>query len=205
MNVMHQARAACAALAIAVATAAAAIELPPLDPKDPQMSDRKALRDILAATEQAFNKVDVEAVIKVLDKDAVVVWQDGVRTTSHEQVREHYKQTFQGAGAILKSIDIKAAAGGPARFYGDSNAVAFGTTKEIYQLVAGGAVTLDGLWTAHLVKRDGAWKATALHFSTNPFDNDVIRQAGRLSWMLGAGGILIGLLLGWLLMRRRRS
>jgi uncharacterized protein (TIGR02246 family) len=184
--------------------AACAADMPALDPKDPRFKDRKALRDLLTATEQAFNKADVEAVIGVLDKDAVVVWQDGVRTASHDELRQHYKQTFQGPGAILRSLDIKASLAGPARFYGANQAIAYGNTKEAYQLIGGGSVALDGLWTTHVVKQDGKWKVTALHFSTNPFDNEVIRKAGRLWWYVGAGGLSIGLLVGWLFGRRRK-
>jgi ketosteroid isomerase-like protein len=192
-------------IAFVMTGAATAAQMKPLDPKDPRAADRKALRDLLEKTEQAFNKVDVEAVISVLSKDAVVVWQDGHRTTNHDEVRAHYKRTFQGAGAILKSLDIKATLGGSALFYGNSNAVAYGTTKENYQLVAGTKVSLDGLWTTHVVKRDGKWYVASLHFSINPFDNEVLRKAGQASWLFGGGGIALGLLAGWLVGRRRKA
>jgi ketosteroid isomerase-like protein len=206
MQSSHTLKNAGIALLLAFTAAAAlAADMPGLDPKDPRFEDRKALRDLLVATEHAFNKIDVEGVIGVLADDAVVVWQDGVRTVSHDEVRQHYKQTFQGAGAVLKSLDIKAALAGPARFYGANQAVAYGTTKETYQLVAGGKVGLDGLWTTHVAKQDGKWKVTALHFSTNPFDNDVIRKAGQASWIFGMLGIVIGLVAGWFAGRRRKA
>ncbi len=194
------------ALALALAGTLHAADMPALDPNDPRVGDRKALREMLIATEQAFNKVDLDAVLRVLEKDAVVVWQDGVRTTGHDQVREHYKRTFQGAGgAILKSMSIKAALSAPAHFYGEQYAVAYGTTKENYDLVGGSTVSLDGLWTSHVAKRDGAWKITALHFSTNPFDNDVLRKAGHAAWIFGIVGAAAGLIVGWLLGRRRKT
>ena len=206
MKTKHNWKGAILALALALLEAGAkAADMPTLDPNDSRVADRKALRDVLVLTEQAFNKIDVEAVIGVLEKDAIVVWQDAVRTISHQQVRDHYKQTFQGVGAILKSLDIKATLGGPARFYGDDQAVAYGTTRETYQLVAGGTVALDGLWTTHVAKRDGKWKITALHFSTNPFDNDIVKKAGQASWLFGIVGIVVGLLLGWLIGRRRKA
>ncbi len=67
-------------------------------------------------------------------------------------------------------------------------------------------VALDGLWTTHLAKSDGNWKVTALHFSTNPFANDVVRQAGQAGgWLFAGAGLLAGLVLGWLVGRRRKS
>lgn len=183
--------------------AAYAAEMPPLDPNDPRLADRQALRDLLVATEKAFNKLDVEAVIRALVPDAVIVWQDSHRSLSHDDVREHYKRTFQGAGAILKSVDVKATLGGPARFYGDEHAVAYGTTRENYELVGGVRVAIDGLWTADMVKRDGKWLVATLHFSTNPFDNDILQKAKRLAWILGGVGLLIGLVAGWLSARWR--
>ncbi len=184
---------------------ARAADMPPLDPQDSRVADRKALRDLLSSVEQAFNRIDVEGVIGVLDKEAVVSWQDGVRTVNHDQVRDHYKNTFQGPGAILKSLDIKATLAGPARFYGDNQAVAYGTTKESYELVGGGKVQIDGLWTTHVAKRDGRWTVTALHFSTNPFDNPVVRKAAQAAWWFGAVGVVVGLVLGWLISRRRKT
>ncbi len=97
------------ATGVAVAAVVEAASFPALDPNDVRVADRKAMRDLLITVERAFNKVDVDAVIGVLEKDAVVVWQDAVRTASHQQVRDHYKRTFEGAGgAILRSMSIKA-------------------------------------------------------------------------------------------------
>ena len=206
MGIKQKAPYAGLVIALAAAGLAQAADMPALDPNDLRIGDRKALRDLLLKTEQAFNKVDVDAVIGVLDKDAVVVWQDAVRTASHQQVRDHYKRTFEGAGgAILKSMSIKAALTAPARFYGNDYAIAYGTTKENYELVGGLKVSLDGLWTTHLAKHDGAWKVTALHFSTNPFANDVVRQAGQSGWIFGVVGVVAGLVLGWLIGRRRKA
>jgi len=191
--------------ALGFALVARAADMPPLDPQDSRVADRTALRDLLNSMEQAFNKIDVEGVIGALDKEAVVSWQDGVRTVNHDQVRDHYKNTFQGPGAILKSLNIKATLGGPARFYGDDQAVAYGTTKESYELVGGGKVQIEGLLTTHVAKRGGKWIVTALHFSTNPFDNPVVRKAGELAWWFGLVGVVAGLALGWLIGRRRKT
>ncbi|HSE01152.1 MAG TPA: nuclear transport factor 2 family protein [Burkholderiales bacterium] len=192
-------------IAFAMTGTTIAAQMKPLGANDPRAADRKELRDLLEKTEQAFNKVDVEAVIGVLAKDAVVVWQDGRRTTNHDEVRDHYKRTFQGAGAILKSLDIQATLGAPALFYGGNNAVAYGTTRENYQLIAGTKVSLDGLWTAHVIKQNGKWSVASLHFSINPFDNEVLRKAEQAAWLFGGGGIALGLLAGWLLGRRRNA
>ena len=189
---------------IALAPAICAAAEPPLDPNDPRAEDRKALRELLARTEQAFNKLDVEAVLGVLDKDAVVVWQDGHRTRSHAEVREHYKRIFAGPGALVKSVQISAAIGAPARFYGADHAIAYGDTKEKYEMVGGGLVALDGLWSTHLVKRDGVWRADSLHFSTNPFGNQALEKLQQLAWIAGAVGAVAGLIIGWFLGSRRR-
>lgn len=194
------------ALVAVLVTPAIAADMPKLDPNDPRAKDRLALRDMLVGAERALNKLDVEAMIELLTDDAVVVWVDNNRTLGKSELREYHKRMVGGAGALLKSIEVKATLDGPARFHGEDSIVAFGSTKESYELVGGTKVTIDGKWTAVCVKVDGKWKAASMHFSTNPFDNDISRQAAKLSWVFGAGGIIAGLVLGWLaarLMRRK--
>jgi len=175
-----------------------AADMPPLDPNDPRVADRKTMRDILVATEQAFNALDVEAVLRVLAKDVVVVWQDGHTSTSHDDIRQHYTRTFQGTAGILKSLRMQATVSGPARFHGEDHAVVYGTTQENYTLIGGVQIPIQGLWTATMTRRAGAWEAVALHLSTNPFDNAVLHKARQMGWLLGTLGLVLGVAIGWL-------
>ena len=89
-------------------------------------------------------------------------------------------------------------------FYGDS-AVAWGTTVETYELSDGLKFTLNANWSTTIVKKDGDWKIAALHFSTNLFDNPLLRNAERLVWIAGLVGLLAGVLAAWLLSRWLRK
>jgi cellobiose-specific phosphotransferase system component IIC len=55
-----------------------------------------------------------------------------------------------------------------------------------------------------VVKKDGVWKAASIHFSTNVLDNAILNRVRDMLWWIGGGGVLLGLVIGWLIGKRRR-
>jgi hypothetical protein len=109
---------------------------------------------------------------------------------------------IKGATPIVRKLTTTATLGGPAVFYGDT-AIAFGTTVDRFELTDGLDFTLNANWSTTVVKTDGQWRVAALHFSTNLFDNALLNAARRLAMYAAGGAFLLGIVLTWLVMRKR--
>lgn len=185
----------------AVAWAATA---PPLDPAGGRVEDRQALRVLLEKVEKAIASLDIDSTLSLMQPEIIVTWQNAEVSKGHEQVRAYHNRMVKNANPIVKAYSVKATLSAPAVFYGDS-AVAWGTTVETYELSDGLKFTLKANWSTTIVKKDGDWKIAALHFSTNLFDNPLLRKAERLVWIAGLVGLLAGVLAAWLLSRWLRK
>ena len=173
----------------------------PTPAEHPAHKELRALKDELTA---AFNKRDLDALLKHLHKDVVVTWQNAVVSRGHKGVRDYYDKMLVGDKSIV--IDVKSAptVAELSVLYGGENAataIAYGTLNDEYKLRDGLEVKLDSVWSATLVKEDGRWLIADFHASTNTFDNAVMTIAVKKTMtMAGGGGIAAGLLLGIVLM-----
>ena len=183
---------------------AQAATVPQLDPAGGRVEDRQQLRELLDAMERGISALDIEALLKLTQPDVVITWQNAEVSRGHEQVRAHYDRMIKGGAPIVRKFSTKATLGGPAAFYGDS-AVAYGTNVDRYELADGLAFTLKANWSTTAVKVDGQWKVAALHFSTNLFDNALLKAAERFAWYAACAALLLGVVLTWLVMRLRRK
>lgn len=188
---------------LGIGPAARAATTPALDPAGGRLEDRQQLRVLLDAMEAGISKLDIEALLKLTQPDVVITWQNAEVSRGHAQVRAYYDRMMKGGAPIVRKFSTKATLGGPAVFYGDS-AVAYGTNVDSYELAEGLAFTLNANWSTTIVKADGQWKVAALHFSTNLFDNALLDAAKRFTWYAAGGALLLGLALGWLVLRMRR-
>lgn len=181
-----------------------AASAPPLDPAGGRVEDRQALRNLLDRIEKATSSLDIDGATALMHPDVIVTWQNAEVSKGHEQIRAYYSRMIKGATPIVKAYSVKAMLGGPAVFHGDS-AIAWGTTVETYELSDGLKFTLNANWSTTIVKKEGDWKIAALHFSTNLFDNPLLKNAERLVWIAGLAGLLAGVLAAWLLSRLLRK
>jgi hypothetical protein len=172
---------------------------------DPHEADRQALRDLLVEIERAINANDIASLLPYLDDNVVITHQNAHVAHGRQAVVSYNEKMTQGPDAPIKKLTTKATIGGPAYFHGDDTAIGYGTAVDQVELQSGQSFTLDVAWSATLIKRAGAWKAAAIHFSTNVLDNAILRQARKLIWWAAAGGVLLGLVVGWLLGRRRQA
>lgn len=160
---------------------------------DPREGDRQLLRGILADVEKSLNNKDFSLVLKHLHPDAVVTYYNAEVTRNHAEAEAYFQRMIVDTNAVVKEFTTVASIGAPALFYGNT-AVAWGTTAETYTLATGLEFRLDGNWTVTLQKTDDQWKIIALHFSTNLFDNPLLNNAKRFSWIVGVVAFLSGLL-----------
>jgi len=172
---------------------------------DPHEADRKILRELLANVERAINENDISQLLPYLDDDIIITHQNAHVAKGKNEVIRYNEEMTKGPDAPIKKLTTKATHGGPAYFHGDDMAIGYGTAVDRVELNSGQTFTLNVAWTASLVKKQGTWKAASIHFSTNVLDNAILRKVRNTIWWIGGGGIVLGLVIGWLIGRRRRS
>ena len=169
----------------------------------PASDDLKQIDELRHGLADAFNHRDIDAMLRYLDPDVVVVWQNGEINQGPEAVRQYYNRMMvQG---VVKSVTFDPVV--QDRACHGNMCVSVGTLQDTFTLNDGRVLPLNSRWTATVLKSDGGvWKIAAFHASANVFDNPVINLAAhKMGMIAGGGGLLLGLALGALLFRRRNA
>jgi uncharacterized protein (TIGR02246 family) len=177
----------------------------PVPKEDPAHQELRALKEHIL---EAFNKKDIDTMLKYVHPNVVVTWQDARVSRGHDGIRNYYKEMLEGPNRRVQSVTARANVDELTILYGDSNGLAFGTLDQDFTLTDGRVFPLNSRWTAHVVKDDnGQWVVSGLHASANIFDNGVLHLALRKTalWTgigAGVGGLVVGAIVCSLLRRR---
>ncbi len=165
------------------------------------------LRQAIALVESSINSGDYEKMLPVLSNDlrATPITQEFVH--GKEGVVPYFKNWF-GDDKFLKRLTISFTADTETELSADRTwGVAYGKGLEKYILSDGRSYDFPTRWTATVVLEDGHWKIRTIHIGTDFIDNPLINEAkGAINKALygaGGGGLLIGLILGFFLFRRK--
>lgn len=169
---------------------------------DPYETDRQQMRNMLAEVERGINERDISLILNYMDDNVIITHQNAHVAKGKAEVKSYNEKMMSGPKATIKSLTTKASVGGPAIFHGDS-AIAYGTAIDNIELTSGKKFQLKVAWTASLVKKEGQWKASAIHFSTNALDNAILNMTRSYIWYGTGGGAVLGLILGWFFGRRK--
>jgi uncharacterized protein (TIGR02246 family) len=172
-------------------------------PEDPTHEELRALRRELV---EAVNKNDLEGLLTHLDQNVIVTWLNGEVSRGPEEVRAYYDRMMKGPKPIVKSITIDPTVDDLTHLYGNTG-VAYGSSRDHFQLTDGQDFVVPTRWSATVVKKDGKWLIANFHASTNMFDNPVLMLAiKRTALWVGVIAGLVGLIVGgigaWFLRRR---
>jgi len=177
------------------------------EPENPAHDELRELRKNLV---DAIGKADVDGILAQLSPDVVVTWLNGEQSRGTNQVREYYERMMKGDKPIVKSFtmeDVKVQE--KTQLYGDKSGMAYGSAKSHFVLTDGREFTVEGPWTAVLVKEGGTWQIAALHTSVNMFDNPILGIVTKwMTWAAagaGALGLLVGLAVMAILKRRPKA
>jgi hypothetical protein len=114
---------------------------------------------------------------------------------------------FHSKSALISSLKTEPKADIPARFIDANTAICYGSSQDIYTLSSGKVVEMDVRWSATVVKENGIWKVALAHVGTDFLDNPVlngIRGATKIVGLVAAaGGLVAGLVIGWIVFRRK--
>jgi uncharacterized protein (TIGR02246 family) len=176
----------------------------PLAAAEPNADIHNALRALRARALDAANKRDVEGVLATMHPNVVVTWQNAEVSHGRDAVRKYLERMLKGPDAIVKTYHADFEVDDLTQLYGPNTGIAWGSSTETYDLGRGEHFVLHGRWTATLVNENGQWLVASLHTSTNLFDNPLLRSTKNALWLGVAIAAVVGLLLGWLIGRRRR-
>jgi ketosteroid isomerase-like protein len=177
--------------------------------EEPDHEIHQELRGILTTVQTAVNTGNYDAMLPVLSKDirATTITQEVM--SGHEQVSAYFKHWF-GPGGFLKKLDMTFTADALTELSPDKTwGVVRGSGMERYTLADGRQYDMPTRWTATVVKEaDGKWRLRTIHFGTNFLDNPILTEAKRAvvkyAAVAGGAGLVLGLLSGFLLGRRKQ-
>jgi len=165
--------------------------------EDPAHNELRTLRTEVI---EAITKGDFEGVIRHVHTNAVVTWQNNDVCRGHQGLRDFFnrmgKDAFKGYKTPPTPDELTILHG--------NTGVSFGQTVAQYKLL-GKDLELKSRWTATLVKENGRWLLASYHVSMNVLDNPLL-NAAKGGLLLAAGGAAVaGLIVGWLLGKRKKA
>ena len=170
--------------------------------------DTELAHDELRALKQdvtdAVNNANWEALPALLSENVIVTWMDGTCSHGRDEVLEYMKSKTEGDSPIVDSFKISVDVTDLADFHGPSTATAYGMANSEFVL-RGRTMALTGPWSGTVIRDGGEWKIAQIHASIGVFDSPLLAWAWRFAWIIGAIALFVGLLIGWLVGRRRKT
>lgn len=170
--------------------------------EDPTHQELRQLRDGLLA---AMNENNIDATLNFLHTNVVITWHNAEVSRGREGVRAYNHRVMTGSSKIVESFHCDVKVDELTSLYGDKTGICYGSSEEHFVLVGGKKLDLNGRWTATLIKENGRWLIASLHASTNLFDNVMLDIAKKAAWIGAMAGLLLGMVIGWLVCRRRKT
>jgi ketosteroid isomerase-like protein len=167
-------------------------------------ADHTALRALLVEVTAALNSGDANKLQAYLATPFVITFVDQQRFTDVPAMVA-YRAALE-KDRHLQKMEVTPAADALTTFLGPDVGYCTGTSNDSFDFPEG-TINLSTRWTATLVRQQGAWKVAALHagvnFLDNPAINNVKSGAKTLVLVAGIAALLIGLVAGLVLGRRR--
>lgn len=166
------------------------------------------LRQALKTVTEAINTGDYEKMLPVLSKDirATPVTEEFV---SGREAMVPYMHSWFGPDKFLKKLTIQFMPDQLTEISPDKTwGISYGNGLEQYTLSDGRVYDIKTRWTATVVLEDGAWKIRTMHIGTDFLNNPILNKAtAAINKMLIAGlagGLIVGLLLGFFIFRKKK-
>ena len=188
------------------APAPAATAQTPLEVRAAENPNHEQLRVLRDGITDAMNKKDVNGILTYLHPTVVFTTMNGDVARGHQGIRDYYAKMMSGPNRVVDSVIVKFNAEDLTSLYlNDSMGVCVGSTQDVYTLKGGQRMDINARWTATLIKEEGKWLVTAIHYSTNMFDNPILTAVQKTMMMVGMGCAVVGLLLGMMIGRKTGS
>jgi ketosteroid isomerase-like protein len=94
----------------------------------------RALRDNMLA---AFNKQDIDEMLKYVHQDVVFTSMDGRVSRGHDAIRAYFNQMMKGPDRIMENIKVYLNVDALTILYGGDTGIAYGSSGDHYKLTDG--------------------------------------------------------------------
>ena len=172
-------------------------------------ADHAALRALRDRVATAINKQDLKTLASCFAKEFAFTAVTQTVLTNETQVQEFFDRMFRSSTALVSSLKTEPEADIPTRFLDANTGVCYGTSKDTYTMKSGQVVEMKVRWSATVVKEGGEWKVALAHVGADFLDNPVLEGVKGFAKKLGlgacVGGLLVGLVAGWLMGRGKRA
>ena len=185
---------------VGIAALLAATGMAAQNAEDPAHAELRALRDELV---DAVNKRDMPRLLRHLHPDVVVSWQNAEVSRHPDGVRAYLARMLEGPNSIVEGFTTDVTVDELTILHGGDTGVSFGSSRDRFALRGGQSFELNSRWSATLVRFEGRWVIASFHSSSNLFDNPLLNGAKRLATYGAAGALFVGLVVGFLIGRRR--
>jgi len=176
---------------------------------DQSTSGLDHLREALS---DAYNRGDIEGMIRYLDPDVVIIFPDASVSKGRDGFRDYYYRMLHAPDHRVASFSAEPVT--ESRTVHNDVGLSYGYMNDKYVLTDGQSFSLNSRFTVTLLKSpDGpaeteGWMIRSFHSSADTFDNAILELAARRAFQrAGIGGLAVGTLLGLalsaLLFRRR--
>jgi ketosteroid isomerase-like protein len=182
--------------------------VPILSAQETNEAIHEELRALLSGIETAVNSESYGDIAQYFHEDAHITTINQEFISSNGEIEPYFDRWF-GEGGYLKTLKMSLDADALTEFYGDGSfGVVRGSGEEDYVLSDTRSFPMKTRWTATVSKNaDGEWRILTLHIGTNFLDNPILSVAERSAKYFGAGGaaggLVLGLLLGFAFWRRK--
>lgn len=177
----------CAGL-IAIAVAFPAAQAQTAGGAKPLPADVEKLHDELralkATMERALNANDIDALVAHVTDDVIFTTMNGDVARGPAGIRKYFEAMTKGDNPRVRKVVARFEAEDLSNLYGPDFAVAFGSSKDSYELAGGESFDVAARWSGTMVRRDGRWLIANFHYSTNMFDNAILDAQRR--YLVGA-------------------
>jgi len=176
---------------------------------DDHAADHAALRALRDKVTQAIEKQDIATLASCFAREFAFTTVNQTILTNQTQMQEFFDRTFRADDAMVTSLKTEPKADVLTRFIDANTGVCYGTSKDTYTMKSGKIVEMNVRWSATMVKENGEWKVAIAHIGTDFLNNPVLDGVEKFTKMVGLvsvlGGLLVGVVNGWLLGRARKA
>ena len=172
----------------------------------PDEATHNALRQLKTTMEKALNARDLDTIVANVHPNVVFTTMNGDVCRGPQQIRAYFDKMLNAPGHIVKDVKVSFEVDELTTLYGGDTGVAYGSSKDHYELTDGDTFDINGRWTCTMVKDGDRWVISAFHYSADVFRNPIVDRYKTAIWQVGIGAavlaLIIGLLLGRMLRRR---
>lgn len=173
---------------------------PVISAQEEDLAIHEELRDVLNGLAQAINEERYGDLGQYFHENLTITTLNQEVISTRSEIEPYFDKWF-GPGGYLKTLEMSLEADALTQFYGDKSwGIVRGLGHENYVLSDKRAFPMKTRWTATVIKdTDGKWRILTLHLGTNFLDNPILDVAENSAKYFGAGGVVVGLLLAWLI------